>query len=265
LNNYLKCPLEFYFKNLLRIPSPKNEATEFGSAIHFALERLFRKMQESHETFPSRQEFISDFEWYMNRHRESFTREQFARRFEYGQEVLKNYYDININSWNRIVAIERNIRNIEVSGVPIKGKIDKLEFERKKVNVVDYKTGDFDKAKRKLQGPNEKDPNGGDYWRQAVFYKILIDHYEQRDWEVVSSEFDFIEPYKKNKYHKQKIYIAPEDIEIVTEQIVTVWKKIQDHDFYTGCGKEDCHWCSFVKTNNMAIALHELQVEEEES
>jgi DNA helicase-2/ATP-dependent DNA helicase PcrA len=43
LNNYLKCPLEFYFKNLIRIPAPKNEATEFGSAVHFALERLFKK------------------------------------------------------------------------------------------------------------------------------------------------------------------------------------------------------------------------------
>jgi DNA helicase-2/ATP-dependent DNA helicase PcrA len=265
LNNYLKCPLEFYFKNLLRIPSPKNEATEFGSAIHFALEQLFRKMQETKEKFPSRQEFISDFEWYMNRHRESFTREQFSRRFEYGQEVLTNYYDLYINSWNKIVAIERNIRNIEVSGVPIKGKLDKLEFDGKNVNVVDYKTGDFDKARRKLRGPNEKEPNGGDYWRQAVFYKILIDHYEQRGWKVVSSEFDFIEPDKKNKYHKQKIYITPEDIEMVTGQIVTVWEKIQDHDFYTGCGKEDCHWCSFVKTNHLAVALHELVVEEEET
>src|ERR1700730_3020406 len=45
LNNYLKCPLEFYFKNLLKIPSPKNEATEFGSSVHYALEQLFRKMQ----------------------------------------------------------------------------------------------------------------------------------------------------------------------------------------------------------------------------
>ena len=43
LNNYLKCPLEFYFKNLIRIPSPKNEATEFGSAVHYALEQLFQK------------------------------------------------------------------------------------------------------------------------------------------------------------------------------------------------------------------------------
>lgn len=49
LNNYLKCPLEFYFRNLIRIPSPKNENTEFGSSVHFALERLFRKMQASDE------------------------------------------------------------------------------------------------------------------------------------------------------------------------------------------------------------------------
>jgi len=41
LNNYLHCPLEFYYRTLIRIPSPKNEATEFGSAVHTALERLF--------------------------------------------------------------------------------------------------------------------------------------------------------------------------------------------------------------------------------
>ena len=46
LNNYLKCPLEFYYRNLIRIPSPKNEATEFGSAVHFALQRLFEKMKD---------------------------------------------------------------------------------------------------------------------------------------------------------------------------------------------------------------------------
>src|SRR5436190_18937740 len=81
LNNFLRCPLEFYFKNLIRIPSPKNEATEFGSAVHHALEKMFRKMQDGgKETFPLKDEFIHDFEWYMHRHRESFTPEQFARR-----------------------------------------------------------------------------------------------------------------------------------------------------------------------------------------
>ena len=50
---------------------------------------------------------------------------------EYGQEVLRNYYDKYINSFNKIVAIERNIRDVVVKGVPIKGKLDKLEFDGK--------------------------------------------------------------------------------------------------------------------------------------
>jgi DNA helicase-2/ATP-dependent DNA helicase PcrA len=263
LNNYLKCPLEFYFKNLIRIPTPKNEATEFGSAVHHALEKLFRKLQEGgKETFPPKEEFIADFEWYMNRHRENFTKEQFERRMEYGHDVLGNYYDKYITGFNKIVAIERNIRNIVIQNVPLKGKLDKLEFDGKSVNVVDYKTGDPDKAKERLKGPSDKDPNGGDYWRQAVFYKLLVDNYEQKGWKAISTEFDFIEPDKKKNYRKEKVIISPADITTVTQQIITTWQKIQDREFYIGCGKEDCHWCNFVKTNNLAVALHELEEEE---
>lgn len=264
LNNYLRCPLDFYFNNLVRVPSGKSEAAEFGSAVHFALEKLFRKMQDNNNQFQPREDFIKDFEWYMHRHRESFTAEQFARRMEYGHEVLSNYYEANIQLFNKIVAVERTIKNVVVKNVPLKGKLDKIEFDGNNANVVDYKTGDIDKAKPKLQAPNEKEPNGGDYWRQAVFYKILLDNYEQRDWKVISTEFDFVEPDKKKNYRKEKIVIAPQDIITVTEQITTVWQKIQNKEFYTGCGKPDCHWCNFVKTNNMAVALYELNEEEED-
>jgi DNA helicase-2/ATP-dependent DNA helicase PcrA len=264
LNNYLKCPLEFYYRNLVRIPSPKNEATEFGSAVHFALQRLFEKMKaHAAEAFPVKEELLTDFQWYMHRHREIFTREAFSRRMEYGLEVLANYYDKYLQQWNRIVTVERNIRNVVVRGVPLKGKLDKLEFQGREVNVVDYKTGDADKAREKLAPPNAKNPDGGDYWRQAVFYKILVDGYEQKDWKVTSTEFDFVEPDKKKEYRKVKIMITPEDITTVTQQIVTVWQKIQNREFYTGCGKPDCHWCNFVKTNNLAVALHEIPEETE--
>ena len=262
LNNYLHCPLEFYFRNLIRIPSPKNEATEFGSSVHFAIQRLFEKMKLTpNEEFPPKEELLQDFSWYMHRHRESFTKEGFARRMEYGIEILGNYYEKYVSQWNRIVAIERNIRNVVVNGVPLKGKLDKLEFNNKEVNVVDYKTGDVDNAREKLAPPSDKYPEGGDYWRQAVFYKILVDNYESKKWKAVSSEFDFIEPDKKKEYRKIKIPVSHEDIEIVTAQVTKTWEKIQNREFYVGCGKPDCHWCDFVKTNKLAVALH--QIEEE--
>ena len=200
----------------------------------------------------------------MHKHRENFTKEAFDRRMEYGDEVLRNYYDKYINNWNKVVAVERNIRGIVVNGVPLKGKLDKLEFNGKEVNVVDYKSGNIDNAIPKMKAPHDKEPNGGDYWRQAVFYKILVDNYEQKDWKVISTEFDFIEPDKKGEYRKEKIVINPQDIETVKQQLTDVWHKIQNREFYTGCGKEDCHWCNFVKNNKLAVALHDIEEEGED-
>jgi DNA helicase-2/ATP-dependent DNA helicase PcrA len=79
---------------------------------------------------------------------------------------------------------------------------------------------------------------------------------------VVSTEFDFIEPDNKKNYRKEKLLISTLETGIVTQQITDTWAKIQQHEFYTGCGKEDCHWCNFVKTNHLEIALHELNEEE---
>lgn len=244
LNNFLRCPLEFYFKNLLHVPFGKSEASEFGSAVHYTIQRLFEKMQtDPAQQFPLKTEMIEDFKGYIHHHRENFTAEAFGRRLEYGAEILHNYYDNYIHSWNKVVAIERNIQNVTVKGIPIKGKLDKLEFYGKDVNVVDYKSGDYEKAREKLASPNDKNPHGGDYWRQAVFYKLLIDNYPGKSWKVVSTEFDFVEPDKKNEYHKERIVILPPDIETVTQQIMDAWQKIQNHEFYTGCGRENCRWC----------------------
>ena len=261
LNNYLKCPLQFYYQNLVKIPVGKSEATEFGSAVHHALQRLFEKMRDNNNVFRVKEDMLEDFNWYMKRHREHFTKEAFERRMEYGHEVLGNYYDKYIIQFNKIVAVERNIRNVTVNGVPLKGKLDKIEFDGKSANVVDYKTGDIDKALPQLKGPNDKEPNGGNYWRQAVFYKILVDNYAEKDWNVVSTEFDFIEPDKKKEYRKEKILILPQDIETVKQQLTGVWNRIQAKDFYTGCGKEDCHWCNFVKDNKLAVEMHEVEEE----
>jgi DNA helicase-2/ATP-dependent DNA helicase PcrA len=257
--------LEFYFRNIVRIPSPRNEAMEFGSAVHHALENLFLKMQEGNNTFPPLDDFLGYFSWYMRRHRASFTREQFHRRMEYGLEILKNYYTKYITSFNKIVAIERNFRNVVVDDLLLKGKLDKIEFNGRDALIVDYKTGDPEKSKEKFSRPNTKNPAGGDYWRQAVFYKIMLDHYAGRDWNVSGVVFDFIEPDKRGEYRREKVEVTPMDEALVKEQIQTTMTKIQNHAFYTGCGKEDCHWCSFVKTNKLAVALHDLQEEEPEN
>ena len=260
LNNYLKCPLRFYYNSLIRVPSGKSEATTFGSAIHDALNKLFEKMQKAGNIFPDKQNLVEDFEFYMKRHREAFTQQEYKDRLDLGGTVLVNYYDFYVEQWNKIVMTEYRINNVVVQDIPLKGAIDKIEFNGKEVVVIDYKTGNIDNAREQLKGPNEKNPHGGDYWRQAVFYKILL-RFHPKNWQVTSAEFDFVEPNKKKAFEKIAIAITEADITTVQQQIKMVWEKIQQKDFYTGCGKEDCHWCNFVKNNELAVALHELEEE----
>ena len=260
LNNYLKCPLHFYYNSLIRVPSGKSEATTFGSAVHDALNKLFRKMQERNNQFPTIEELVEDFNYYMQRHREAFTQVEFKNRKEQGEMVLTDYYNQYVEGWNKVVTTEYRISNVLLKGIPLKGAIDKIEFNGKQVVVIDYKTGSVENAKEKLLAPNEKNPLGGDYWRQAVFYKILLRGHP-KNWEVERAEFDFVEPNKKKVFEKIGIAISEADITTVSQQIVETWDKIQNKEFYKGCGKTDCHWCQFVKSNELNVALHQMESE----
>ncbi|MFD0795718.1 ATP-dependent DNA helicase [Mucilaginibacter litoreus] len=259
LNNFLDCPLRFYFQCLIRVPAGKSPSATFGQAVHWALNKAFRKLKELDNEFIPTEEFMKEFRWYMYRNRDSFTKEDFNRRVAYGDKILPPYYEQNVSTWNKIAQTERSIKNIEVQCVPIKGNLDKIEFNGKQVTVVDYKTGRVRNAKPKLERPTNEQPNGGDYWRQAVFYKILVDNDRTNDWEVVDTIFDFIEPEKENEYFKAKVVITPQDIEEVTGQITSVYQKIMNHEFSAGCGKKECDWCHFVKNNfNQPAELLEL-------
>ncbi|MES2779695.1 MAG: ATP-dependent DNA helicase [Bacteroidota bacterium] len=263
LNNYLKCPTAFYFNNIVRVPAPLSASMTFGSAVHHALEMLFKNMNaHAEKQFGTADELYNDFRWYMRKHEDSFTEIEFKRRLEYGYEILPKYYNRYINEWNKITSVERSYRNIVMEEVPMNGKLDKLEFDGNVVNVVDYKTGQPDNAKKKFDRPDgEKmllakvagkevlfeDEFGGDYWRQAVFYKILMDYDQTKNWEMRTAEFDFIEPDKKSgEFVKQRVAITPEDVGVVKQQIVKTYNSIKAKQFSNGCQKEDCVWCGFV-------------------
>ncbi len=284
LNSFLRCPTTFYFNNLIRVPSPPSGNMTFGSAVHYAAEKLFKNMNAHPEKqFPGSEEMIRDFRWYMRRHEDAFTESEFKRRIEYGEDILEKYYAHYIHAWNKVTSIERSYRNVVVDDVPLNGKLDKLEFDGNFVNVVDYKTGDAKKAAKKLLPPDEakasaakaegkeagfEDEFGGDYWRQAVFYKVLMDNDHTRKWEMRSTEFDFIEPDRDSgAFTKARVNITPHDVEIVKEQIRSSYAKIKAKEFSNGCKKEDCAWCNFVNeyygepgTNkiNINLAVEEL-------
>lgn len=262
LNNYLECPLKFYYNNFIQVPSAKNEHMAFGSAVHDTVEAIFN-YYKTHKKYPSEEE-IKDFSMrFMYKQQDSFTKKQYDQKLAYLQDFMPKYVNYYASSWNTDVLLEEPIEAI-FKEIPLRGFIDKIEKSKSNVAIIDYKTGDvttkgkeiFEKpltdielAKREEKGwkITHEHLYGGNYWRQAIFYKILLDNSNktyQRDWNLERVDFDFLEPNKDTgEFEKRKIVIDIAAVLEVKKQIEESWNKIQNLEF-EGCQKEDCLYCN---------------------
>jgi len=262
LNKYLRCPRSFYYETLLRIPSAKNRYMAFGSAVHYALEFYFKRMLESpQKEWPSERELLQWFENYMNRHRDSFTEIEYRQDLSRGRKFLPLFVVARRSSWNKTAAVERNLNHVVFRDIPLRGKLDRLEFDGNTVKVFDYKTGkssNKEKFKAPVPGAEAQEAfdvrMGGDYWRQAVFYKILVDNDASHSWVTSQSVFEFVEPNKNDTdFVAVAVDISLEDLERVGDQIEFAWKGIHALEFDRGCQENHCRWCNFEKNHYRAL------------
>lgn len=269
LNTFLTCPIEFYFRCILRVPFGKPEGMIYGTAVHYALQRAFEEAgKHPQKQFPPVEQFMGWFRWCMEREKEQLDEDNYNKRLAFGEKHLPDYYNYHINpsnknAWSTNALVEVIVDRVEVDGIPISGRIDKIQFDEDHgATIVDYKTDTYSRyIQEKMCEPNEKQQHGGHYWRQMVFYKILLDHHPVRTWNAKRAVFEFAEPDKRSgEFHTKPIELTDEAIQTVKEQIKRVYKRVKALDFFTGCGEEDCQWCNMVRDSGLSVN-GELRVE----
>lgn len=261
MNQYLRCPVAFYYENVLRVPVVQSEAASYGTAMHNALQRLFERMT-AHEKrhFPSQSEFIGIFDFEMANLRGYFRPESYKQHLLRGRENLATYYEENIKTWSRKVLTEKSI-STEAEGVPIKGVIDRVNFiDGTTATITDYKTGS--QSARKIQRPTNGEINGGTYWRQLVFYKILYENYRNTPVRVVSGEISYLEPDSRGDWVTKTINYTPKDVAVVKQMMKTAYAGITAHEFSEGCEEDKCVWCNFVREQGNAASFSSREIEE---
>jgi DNA helicase-2/ATP-dependent DNA helicase PcrA len=237
-----------------------SSAAQFGSAIHKALEVLFDQYSDAQYEVQLEQSYLA-FQRHLQRNKEVFSKDEFEDFFGYGKEVLENYlaqYSITSNTTRREneVAVKANIEGIE-----IRGNIDRIDKLDSTWHVFDYKTGKFNNTYRPFNRPQESvvqntshhvEQYGGDYWRQAVFYYILLQHAHHPiniQGTVGSVQFQYVEQKDDKAQEPHFVNISQEDVTAVTHQIKEVHGKIQRFEL-EGCGREDCEWCSLHQSTS---------------
>jgi DNA helicase-2/ATP-dependent DNA helicase PcrA len=130
--------------------------------------------------------------------------------------------------------------------IRLTGVLDKIEFvdSTSDIIVIDYKTGGA-KSRNEIMGKN-KDADGN-YYRQLVFYKLLLRYFQEGKYTMMAGELDFIEPDAKGKLHKERFEISDEEVDELEATIKRVADEIMNLSFWdTPCDPEVCDYCDIV-------------------
>lgn len=251
LNRYLRCPLAFYYVDLLRIPETESEYGVFGQAMHQALQQFLLKKTAKGQMFPSEETLVKLFVAEMERRRSQLNEHAYAQRLGLGKDYLRRYHAGQILPfWRRRAIAERRIDRVEMDGVPLTGVLDKIEWlDSGALRIVDYKTGS--PKPQKTAAPSEAQPYGGDYWRQLAFYKLLLEHARLYVEPVGATVISWLEPDRKGQFPLVELRYTGEELQMVRNLLKDTYQKIQNRQFTTGCGKADCVWCRMHQTGNV--------------
>lgn len=242
LDNYLKCPWQFFYRNLLQFPEAKENYLMFGTAIHYALDSYIRHRQDKSlmESF-----MIQKFS-------ESLAKEALSEidrktLLQKGERILSGYFKNVVPNWGKDIQSELVIKGVRLTeDVVLNGRLDMIEIlSAKDVAVHDFKTGKI-KPRTQIDGSNEK--SNYHYLQQLVFYKILLDRYKNGSLRMIQGVIDFIEPDEKGRFKSERFDISEEMAKRLEEQIIYVSREIINLEFWDrSCNDLKCEYCQLKR------------------
>ncbi len=242
LNTFLKCPREFLYKTVLRVPTIKNLSLTYGEAIHLALQQYFKAPEKSRSPellMETVRNFVST--------QSTLTEGENKKLLDRAEESLTNYYEKKLKNEPEPLYTEYTFPRDEIKyeGVRITGKADKItKINEKGVAIVDYKTSKDAPSEQKVRG-NVKNQRESkiDLYRQLIFYKLLAEEYDNFNYNATAFILDFVDANKA-----LEIEIKENDYKEFQETLKKVWESIQTLDFLNPKGKfPHCRECEYCK------------------
>jgi len=229
LNEYLNCPREYYYSNILEIPVYFDETDNlsYGSAVHFALEKMARVGKERNK-YPSLDEVIGFFKDKMLslEFKDEETREEYIKR---GEEIFnENYLKFIETPLENIVASELRLEASE-ENYTLKGFVDRVIKAGDKIYIYDFKTGSAKKVK-----PDEN------YHNQLRFYKYL---YEKINPGV--EVFDCALVYVEKGLNYSRANLTKEDNIEIENKIKDFITNVKNLNFEPTPSKKACEFCAY--------------------
>ena len=250
LNNYLRSPYDYLYRNVLRVPEVQALPMQFGTAIHGVMEWISASVASSGK-MPSSSALKQNLETELSRL--PITQSEFVQLHEKGLEALLTYTHYIEGTKPKDSKVEFSVHVTLPTGIPefpelpLTGKLDRLDFDAQGnvTQVVDYKTGK-PKTRNDIEG-NTKSSHG-DYKRQLTFYALLLSLYGDDRYACTTGRLSFIEPDAKGVVHEEVFEISNEERQVLKEELIRVTKEIIFGTFLQiPCDESESSYCHLAK------------------
>lgn len=243
LNNYLDCPIKYFYKNLIQIPSGYSPILEYGNVMHSALEKFFLQCKKEERILPKKV-LINLFEDGIEH--SQMNEKEIKKYKDRGIESLGTWYESRFKDFEHLIDVERKIyRDFELSNgeiIMLNGKLDKIEYLESPlegpIRIVDYKTGRPFSKKTKDEKEELK--------RQLTFYNLLLENYHENKYQIKEAMLDFLEENDKGEHEQFSYVVSDDDLSILKRVVEDTTIEIMSGELLNkGCKKKDCEWCKF--------------------
>ncbi len=224
LETYERCPLQYKYQYILKIPTPGNAAASFGSTIHIVLQKFYEGYIQDQSYGLNHMMNLLETNWQPI----GYSSQAHERRMKKeAKAMLEKYFTTFHKPEAEIMSLEKLFKIKVDDSLYLTGKIDRVDkIGNGKIEVIDYKTG---------RKPEEKELQKS---LQLSIYALAAtdEGLYKKQVEQVNLTFYYMQGMEKITMNKTLA-----DLAHVKTEVKKITDKIKSGEFPPHVGR----WCDF--------------------
>lgn len=248
LNHFMNCPNEFIYESVLKMPQSPNISAEKGTAMHIALSDVWKnKIRSSLEIEKSLMAAVTEYfdTSFLGLKEKALAKNELFKIIPdiacslEGHFIVDDSVKVFAEAW--VEARYDGTYEGERIAIPLHGKLDAVLDKGNEIEVYDYKTRQS-MSEAAIRGETKN--SDGNYFRQLIFYKLLMSDDPRFRGRKIVPALVFVSPDAKGRCSTVSLPIGIGDMDRVRGEIQTLLESVWSGKILKGkCDDEKCVWC----------------------
>jgi len=227
IESFRRCPLQYKYRYVIKIPVPSSAVLGFGDIIHKSMQEFYKRVLKGERLTKETLLSIYENKWKSN----GFMSKSYeADMKKHGEELLNQYFEKGYDPKTKTIAVEQGFKIKITKDITLGGRIDRVDRKPDGIlEIIDYKTG---------AAPKKRDVS--EDFQLSLYALAATDKglFGEKPEHIIVS-FYFFEGQERMSGTRSK-----EQLEKIKDEIITTAEEIGTSVFHPTPGMY-CAFCEF--------------------